>query len=351
VAALTAGALASAAPAAAHGAGHRHHHRTAFAEVDLVSNQPGRAALTDPDLVNAWGMSHGPNTPLWVSDNGADRATLYTTPAGGPPVAKVPLVVGIPGGAPTGQVFNDTSGFTVPGTGQPALFIFASENGALAAWNRSVNPPTAAVRVGRIANGVFKGITLVHSPAGPRLLVADFRHGRVLVYNSAFHRLRAHGVFRDRHLAAGFSPFNVAEIGSRVYVSYAVPDAARHDDVPGAGHGVVDVFTTSGRLIGRLHAHRALNSPWGMAVAPPSFRSLAGDLLVGNFGDGRIHAFDRHSGRLVATLRDRHGNPIVIDGLWGLVHGDPMAGGTNALWFSAGPDHEANGLLGQLRAA
>jgi uncharacterized protein (TIGR03118 family) len=348
-AAVAVAALATAPAAAADGHGSRG--ATRFQEVDLVSNQPGRAAITDPNLVNAWGMSHGPNTPLWVSDNGADVATLYTTPAAPPGIARVPLVVSTPGGAPTGQVFNDTAGFPVPGPNTPAFFIFAGENGDLSAWNRDVAPPTGAVSVGHVDNGVLKGLALVHSPFGPLLLAADFHNNQVVVFDSTFKQLAVDRLFRDRHLPHGYAPFDVAEIGDQVYVTYAKQDAARHDDVAGRGHGFVDVYTNYGVFVRRLHDHDVLNSPWGLAVAPPSFGSFAGDVLVGNFGDGRIHAFDPHNGRLVGALRDSHGHGIRIDGLWGLIQGDPTAGGSDSLWFSAGPDGEMNGLLGQLRAA
>jgi uncharacterized protein (TIGR03118 family) len=317
-----------------------------YQQTNLVSDQPGHAAITDPNLVNAWGMSHGPNTPLWVSDNGADVSTLYRTDMGAP-VTIVPLVVGIPGGAPTGQVFNDTTGFVVPGTGKPAAFIFAGENGDLSAWNGG----TEAVHVGGVAGGVFKGLALVHSPFGPFLLVANFHDNRIEIFDSKFRHIRLDFLFRDPFIPKGFAPFNVAEIGNRVFVSYAKQDADRHDDVAGPGNGFIDVFTNFGLLVKRFASRGVLNSPWGMTIAPANFGAFSNDLLVGNFGNGRIHAFDPRTGRLLGTLRDARGHVIVIDGLWGLIVGDPAAGGTDAVWFSAGPDEEAHGLLGTLRAS
>lgn len=341
---LAATALASAPPAVGSA------EDTTFAQVNLVADQPGQAALTDPNLVNAWGLSHGPNTPLWVSDNGADVTTLYTAGAGGAGIAHAGLpTVSIPGGAPTGQTFNDTSGFVVPGTGQPALFIFAGEHGDLSAWNRAASPITSAVAVGQVPGGVFKGMALVHSPFGPLLLVADFHNGRIDVFDSSFTQLPGDEVFRDPRLPSGFAPFNVAEVGNEVLVSYAKQDAAGEDDVAGAGNGFVDVYTDYGAFERRLSNHRVLNSPWGMVIAPASFGEFAGDLLVGNFGDGRIHAFDLRSGEFEGTLRGAQHRPITIDGLWGLIQGDPSAGGADALWFSAGPNDEANGLLGLLQ--
>lgn len=343
-AALAAGtlaaALASASPASGSGVA------TTFDQVNLVSDQDGVAALKDESLVNAWGMSHGPNTPLWVSDNGANVTTLYTAGAGGAGVAHVNQF-DVANGVPTGQVFNDTAGFTVPGTGLPALFIFAGEDGDISAWNRSAGPST--VNVAHVDGGVLKGLTLVHSPFGPLLLVADFHDNRIVVLDSTFHELPGGNVFTDPALPAGFAPFNVAEIGDRVIVTYAKQDAAGEDDVAGRGNGYVDVYTTFGALVRRLPEHEVLNSPWGLAVAPDTFGSFAGGLLVGNFGDGRIHAFDLRTGALLGALRGADHRPIAIDGLWGLIRGDGVAGGTDSLWFSAGPDDEAHGLLGLLQ--
>jgi uncharacterized protein (TIGR03118 family) len=318
---------------------------------DLVADQSGAAQLTDPDLVNAWGMSHPPGGPLWVSDNGTNVSTLYTGAVGGTPVQKQSLVVNVPGGAPTGQLYNPTSGFPVPGTGKPALFVFAGEDGDVSAWNTNTQPLTAAVQVAHEKNAVFKGIALVHTASGPRLLLANFHAGRVDVFNSAFHRVASAGKFRDPNLPSGYAPFNVAVFAHRVYVTYAKQDAAAHDDVPGAGHGFLDVYTPGGTLLRRLVSRGALNSPWGMVIAPKTFGSFAGKLLVGNFGDGYIHAYGPRTGHLLGTLKDSSGYPIWIDGLWGLLRGDSAAGGRNAIWFSAGPSGESHGLLGVLRAS
>jgi uncharacterized protein (TIGR03118 family) len=335
------------------GAGPHPSHRHAGPAIirrNLVSDQPGRARHRDPSLVNAWGLSHGPNTPLWVSDNGTDVSTLYAKSGASGKLMKVPLTVKIPRGAPTGQVFNTTKGFHVPGTGKPALFIFDSENGVLAAWNQSVSPLTSAVKVAQSRRAVYKGLALVHTRSGPRLLATDFHHGRIDVYNRNFHRLRTPKQFRDHSLPRGYAPFNVAALRGHVYVSYAKQDAARHDDVKGRGHGFVDVFTVGGKFVKRLISRGALNSPWGLTLAPRTFGPWAGKLLVGNFGNGRIHAYRPRTGAELGSLRNTHGRPIVIDGLWALLPGGPMAGGVNTLWFSAGPDGESHGLLGTLTA-
>ncbi|HEY9291800.1 MAG TPA: TIGR03118 family protein [Microlunatus sp.] len=327
-----------------------HHHGArfgSFREVKLVSDQPGVAALTDPDLVNPWGMSHGANTPVWVSDNGADVTTLYRTDTPGAAVTKVPLVVDLPGGAPTGQVANDTTEFTVPGTDQPARFIFIGEDGDLSAWNQAAG--TSAVLVGHTDGAVYKGLALVHSTTGPLLLAANFGANRIDVFDGQFNPVAAPGRFADRFLPSGYAPFNVAAVGGRVFVTYALRDAAHEDDVAGPGHGFVDVYANSGRFLYRFATRGVLNSPWGMTIAPPSFGRFAGELLIGNFGDGRIHAFDPRSGRVLGTLRSTSGRPLQIDGLWALLVGDDVAGGPDSVWFSAGPDDEQHGLLGLLQ--
>jgi uncharacterized protein (TIGR03118 family) len=324
---------------------------TAIRQVNLVSDQPGRAMITDPNLVNAWGMSHSPTSPLWVSDNGTNVSTLYSGAAGGAPVSIVPLVVRIPGGAPTGQVFNDTAGFVVPGTTSPAAFIFASEGGRLSAWNGAVSNINRAVGVARVPNAVYKGLALVHNPAAPMLLAANFHDNRIDVFNALLHRVNSGGIFEDANLPAGYAPFNIAEINNQIFVTYAKQDADREDDVAGHGNGYIDVYTQSGTFVQRFASRGVLNSPWGLAIAPDSFGTFAGDLLVGNFGNGRIHAFDPATGQLRGTLRDSNHHMIVIDGLWGLLAGTASTGGTDSVWFSAGPNGESHGLLGLLQAA
>jgi uncharacterized protein (TIGR03118 family) len=325
-----------------------HGRTTAFTRTDLVSDQPGRAPLTDAHLVNAWGMSRGPNTPIWVSNAGTGTSTLYNGAVGGAPVAATPLVVSIPGGPPTGQVFNDTTAFTVPGTATAARFMFAGVAGDISAWSAG----TTAVGAAHVDGASYTGLALAHSPFGPLLIAADFHDARLDVFNGQFTKLPVDQLFRDGKLPRGYAPFNVTEIGDQVFVTYAKQDAAKQFDVPGRGHGFVDVFTNYGAFVRRLYSGGVLNSPWGLTLAPASFGTFANDLLVGNFGDGLIHAFDPHSGRLVGTLSTAKGRPIVIDGLWGLLVGDAAAGGPDAVWFSAGPgaahDH---GLLGILTAA
>ena len=319
-----------------------------YVQTNLVSDQTGQALVTDPNLVNPWGLSNAPTSPLWVSDNGADVSTLYSAADGATP-AIVPLVVSIPGGAPTGQVFNSTAQFWLPG-GNPALFIFAGENGMISAWNKDQG--TAAVLVASTKNAVYKGLAIQPFPSFPRLLAANFNSGRIDVFGKAFHRVNlGPSAFWDPAMPKGYAPFNVAVVGSRVFVSYAKQDSMKHDDVAGAGHGFIDVYSADGMLLSRFAKRGVLNSPWGLTIAPAGFGAFAGDLLVGNFGDGRIHAYNPWSGHLDGTLRDSSGAPIWIEGLWALMPGNGTSAPADQVWFSAGPGGEAHGLLGLLRSA
>lgn len=336
-----------------------------FHQVNLVSNVPGAAALTDADLVNAWGLSASPGTdqapgsPLWVSDNAKDRTTLYAG-ASATSVSKVGLVVAITSGAPTGQVFNtDASGFVVhDGSGHSgrAVFLFDSENGGIDGWNPGVGvtgtPPSTVteVAVKNGANAVYKGLAIATASNGQTYLyAANFRSGRVEAYDATFTPVELPGgLFVDPRIPAGYAPFNVQELAGKLYVSYAMQDARLHDDVAGEGHGFVDVFTNDGAFVRRLVTRGALNSPWGLVLAPAGFGRFGGALLVGNFGDGHINAYNPNTGEHLGQLRRPNGQPIVIDGLWALRFGNGNAAKTGELLFSAGPDHESDGLLGKI---
>jgi uncharacterized protein (TIGR03118 family) len=327
-----------------------------YAVTSLVADTQGAAPFNDPSLVNGWGMSQGPTTPVWVSDNGTDVTTLYKT-GDSPP--KQNLTVTIPDGSPTGQVFNaDGGAFLIPGpTGmQAAIFLFASEAGSLSAWNgaqpKSTDPVTGAISstavtvVPQAADAVFKGLAIGSADGRPRLYATDFHNGRVDVFDGSFAPVVTSGAFVDPHLPGGYAPFGIQVIGGSVFVSYAVQDSAAHDDVAGQGHGIIDVFTADGSFMRRLAQHGQLDSPWGMVMAPADFGRFGGDLLVGNFGDGRIHAFAPRSGNFRGTLADASGGPVVIDGLWGLLFGNGTSAPTSTLMFSAGPQDESHGLFG-----
>jgi uncharacterized protein (TIGR03118 family) len=325
---------------------------TRFAEVDLVADQMGRAPLQDPLLVNPWGLALSPTSALWVANNGTDSSTLYSgsTPAA-PGVTKVPLDVAIPGGVPTGQAFNDTTEFVVtgPAGSGPAPFIFVSETGDLTAWSPRADRANA-ILAAHVDGAVYKGLALAHTPFGPLLLAADINHARIDVFNGTFQRLTLpDAFFHDPRLPSGYAPFNVVAVGDAVYVSYAKRSADGASDVDGRGFGFVDRYTDIGVTVRRIASRGTLNAPWGMAIAPASFGTLAGTLLVGNFGDGLIGAY--RGDRFAGLLRDSTGQPLTINGLWALIPGTATIGGTDSVVFSAGPNQEANGLIGKLVVA
>ena len=323
---------------------------------NLVSDIPGLAQVTDPNLVNAWGLAAGPATPIWVANNGSDNSTLYRGAVGGTPVSIVPLVVGVPGGAPTGVVFNGGGGFVVSSAtaSGSSLFIFASEAGDITGWNPAVPPPafsTQAQPAVHTAGAVYKGLALATTGKGARLYATTFHAGTVDVFDANFAPVATSGGFHDPKLPKGYAPFDVAVINSNIYVTYAKQNAAAHDDVKGRGHGFIDVYDTDGHLLHRLVSRGRLNSPWGLAVAPKGFGRFSGDLLVGNFGDGRINAYDATTGHFRGTLGNGDEHPINIDGLWGLKFGNATIGGPTTLLFSAGPNGETHGLFGAINDA
>jgi len=309
---------------------------TKFNVVPLVSDQPGVAANTDPDLVNAWGISHAPGGPNWVSDNGTDKATIYDRNTG----AKQPPVVRIPHGAPTGNVFvPPRTGFNITANGKsgPAIFLFDTESGAIEGWNFDVDLHKAIIAVDSSSRGsVYKGLAL--DPTDKLLFAADFVNNQVQVFNNAFGLVR---VFTDSGLPARFAPFNVAWIRNLVYVAFAKREKTGFDELHGIGLGYVDVFDINGNLLQRLIQQGKLNAPWGMAIAPTGFGPFAGNLLVGNFGDGRIHAYDAATGAFKGTLRGNDGTALTIDGLWAL-----EAGPNSNVTFTSGPYDESRGLIG-----
>ncbi|MGH3419728.1 MAG: TIGR03118 family protein [Streptosporangiaceae bacterium] len=353
-AALAVAVAAPAASARTHGPDNK------FSQTNLVSDLTTVGAqIVDPNLKNPWGLAFGPTTPLWVADNGTSVATLYGVSPGGATATQVPLVVTLPpmDSSPTGQVFNPTSGFMIKSKAgkAPALFIFSSEGGQIIAWSPVADPPVNGKSTAQVKfssrSAVFKGLTIASTRFGTFLYATDFHNGRVDVFNSRFHLVHTPGAFRDRHLPRGYAPFGIRAINGLIYVTYAKQDADRHDDVAGRGHGFIDVFTPSGFMLERLVSRGALNSPWGLEVAPRGFGPFGGKLLVGNFGNGRIHAYSLFSGRFDDTLRTEHHKPITIDGLWALQVGTATTGGTGTLLFSAGLNGEADGLVGAINPA
>lgn len=346
----------AAAPSAAAPHRHKHHgHELRVAQRNLVADRPGHAELTDPNLVNAWGLAFGPSTPAWVADNGTDVATLYRgATAMTPQPSRVPLVVSIPQGAPTGVVWNGGAGFTVHSgmASGPALFLFSSEAGVISGWSPDVPAPgSTAAQVGATVPGaIFKGLALADTKDGPRLYATDFHNGQVDVWDDTFAPAGKPGGFTDPHLPKGYAPFGIQTVGHRLVVTYAKQDAEAMDDVHGPGLGFVDVYSTSGKLLRRLVSRGPLNAPWGIALAPKHFGRASGDLLIGNFGNGRINAFNPKNGHFLGALRTKHRRTLKIDGLWALQFGNGVIGNRNTLLFTAGPEDESHGLFGTLTA-
>jgi uncharacterized protein (TIGR03118 family) len=346
---LALAAVIATAAAGGSAAGAVAHH--GFRQVNLVSDIPGKAQLTDSNLVNPWGLAAGPTTPLWAADNGTGVATIYAGAVHGSPVVKVPLTVTVPGGAPTGQVFNPTNGFKlkVGDMRLPARFIFDSEAGTITAWTLTDPVQTSARTKLTVPGAVFKGLALSFFDHHPALYAADFTHNRVVVVDSHFHRIATPGRFRDGMLPPRFAPFGIQAIGRRIVVTYAKREVGGTDEEHGSGLGFVDVYTRNGRLVSRLVRRGNLNAPWGLVRAPSGFGRFGGALLVGNFGDGRINAYDFRSGTWLGMLHRPSGRPLAIDGLWGLRFGNGITAGPKELLFSAGIDDEAHGLLGKIR--
>jgi uncharacterized protein (TIGR03118 family) len=371
-----------------------------FAQHNLVSDDTTvvPADLPDANLVNAWGLTAGPQTPWWVANNGTGTSTLYDGNTG----AKVPLTVMVPGN-PTGAVFHAGADFVVSdgaGDSGPSLFMFASEDGTISGWNPAVPPPPFSTQafhvVDNSASGaVYKGLAVADTMAGDFLYATNFNAGTVDVFDGSFTPVHMPGAFTDALLPSGYAPFGIANLHGTIYVTYALQDEHQHDDVAGPGHGFIDAFDTSGQLLHRIASRGALNSPWGLVIAADSFGRFAGDLLVGNFGDGHINAFqtrplepgehghgppkpedhgpgksddhgpgkpdDHGPGKSHdhgpgvfhphGALHGTDGKPITIDGLWSLAFGnDDQAGPSSTLFFTAGPFMESHGLFGTLTA-
>ena len=356
----TAAALAATAPGAsalASGGGNEFH------QTNLISNRNDQGAqVVDPNSLNPWGLALSPTSPLWVANNNSGTATVYRINVGGTTVQKVNLTVALPGGrastgdgaSPTGQVFNPTSGFVVTssaGSG-PGLFIFSSESGQITAWNPVADPVVNGMSTATVEfsspTAVYKGLAIGNVGGSTFLYASNFHDGRVDVFNTHFKKVRMFGAFRDGSLPAGYAPFGIQEIHGFLYVTYALQNAAKHDDVKGPHHGFIDIFTNEGILVKRLVSRGDLNSPWGLTVAPEGFGPLGGKLIVGNFGDGLIHAYGLFSGRPRGALLNEQHQPIQIDDLWGLTFGTASTGGTGTLLFSAGINDEKDGLVGSV---
>jgi len=329
------------------------------------------ADFIDARLVNAWGLVASATSPFWVCDGGTGLSTIYTvnatnTTALGTPNAttqpSVPGAGGTPKGVCTGIVANiapattpPTFPVTAPGKAAVAAsFIFVSEDGVLSAWANGADATQALVIADNSNNAAYKGLAIVITPA-VQLFAANFKAGTIDVFDAQFKAVTlASGSFTDPKIPAGFAPFNIWNLGGKLYVAYAKQDANKKFDVQGVGNGYVDVFDTAGKLLQSLvvgGTGSLLNSPWGLAIAPATFGKFANDLLVGNFGDGLINAYDPATGAFVGTLQDASGKNIVIQGLWALLFGNGSSGGDkDTLYFTAGPGSQRHGLIGSITA-
>lgn len=324
--------------------------RADIIQTNLVTDDQSvnQAKITDPNLVNPWGISSspanpsGPMGPFWVSDNGTGVSTLYSVDPTTNATAAVPLVVTIPGdGSVTGQAFNTTSAFNGD------RFLFVNEDGTISGWRGALGTNAEVLQTAD-PNNIYKGAALDVVNSNAYLLSANFGTGNIDVLKNDSSVPDLTGKFLDPNLPAGYAPFNIANLGGVLYVSYAVKNGK--DDQPGPGNGIVSAFDANGIFLGRIGTGGSLNSPWGMAIAPGGF-PFAGALLVGNFGDGRINAFsaDALNPGFLGQLEYKPSNPVEIDGLWGLIVGNNgSAGSSSKLYFSAGPDDETHGLFGVL---
>ena len=369
-------------------------HAAGYAETALVSNGAVPAAHTDPNLVNPWGISFFPGaSPFWVSDNNAGVTTLYDGTGSPFPSPASPLIVDIPlptdpthggsTGAPTGQVANltpsSTPAFLIPNTQSaappnfgPALFIFATEDGTIEAWNLTIPDPDGPSPLGipddalivadnSGASAVYKGLALATRRIGgtsgvPFLYATNFRTGNIDVFDGNFTRVTPPGTFNDPNVQDGYAPFGIQAINNQLWVTYAEQDAARHDPVNKPAHGFVSVFDTDGNLRSHFAQHGHLSSPWGVALAPASFGQFAKDILVGNFGDGQINAYHPQTGHWLGMLLDADRKPIINPGLWSLTFsgaaGETALGADpDTLYITAGllgPTHENAGLFAKI---
>ena len=350
-----------------------------YKQTNLVSNIVGMAPTIDPNLKNPWGITRSSGSPWWISNNNSGTSTLFS--GAGAPINIFPdpggtgnfVIVPPPGfapgtqSAPTGIVFNGspTDFLLNKGTpaGKPAIFIFATEDGTISGWNPGVNIPAgshapsidAVLEVDNSDHGgadsaVYKGMTSAEVGGKKFLYVTNFRSAEVEVYDTNFKRAHlGEEAFEDEGLPRGFAPFNIQNIGGSLFVTYAKQNAARHDDVAGDGNGFVRIFTPSGKRIGHLEHGDWLNSPWGVVWTTRDFGEFSNTILVGNFGSGRIAAFNGFTYKFIGFVKNPDDSILTIDGLWSLTFGnDANAGPANTLFFSAGINGEQDGLFGTI---
>jgi uncharacterized protein (TIGR03118 family) len=317
------------------------------------------AKFTDPQLLNPWGIAFLPGSPFWVADNDSNLSTLYD---GEGHLLTPPNTGGfkIPGGAPTGIVANAANNpqfgtFKVPNAKgasgkSPAFFIFAGEGGIISAWQPGDNKQAVKVVDNTKKKNVYKGLAMASNAKGLSLYITDFFHGKIEIYDDTFTLVKT---FTDPNLPAGYAPYGIANIDGLLFVSLAKQDAQKHDQVSGAGNGYVDIFDSDGNFVRRFASKGHLNAPWGIVRAPANFGAVGSDILIGNFGDGTINAFDK-DGKFVSSLKLASGKPVKISGLWSLTFPTSVWGGVvpgadpTTLYFTGGTDNERGGLFGTI---
>lgn len=340
-----------------------------YKQKNVISDLAGMAPLQDTHLVNPWGLTRSPGSPWWVANNNSGTSTLYGIDTNGnafkaPPPPDGPLVVTVPPpedaapktqSTPTGIVFNGSPTDFLLSPGNPAFFIFATEDGTISGWNPAIDPFHAILKVdnsdgGSAVGAVYKGATTADINGHRFLYVTNFRSARVEVYDTHFNSVSfGFDAFDDATIPAGFAPFNVQNIGGSLFVTYAKQDAALHDPVSGDGFGFVDIYTPSGKLISRLEHGDWFNAPWGVVWTPRDFGEFSNTLLVGNFRSGWIAAFNGFTHKFLDFVKNPDGSLVTIDGVWSLTFGNNGAAGpSTTLFFTAGIQNETHGLFGTL---
>jgi uncharacterized protein (TIGR03118 family) len=335
-----------------------------YYEIPLVSDVPGLAAVTDPNMKNTWGMSFSATSPFWLSNQASIPGTAVLhdgTGIGTPLIVTIPSLAGtisgppssacggagLPScGGPTGQVFANIAGNFVLSNGSAATFVFDTLDGQIVGWNGAAG--TTALNAATTAGAAYSGLALANVGSANYLYATD-EHGRISVFDSNFHDVTATtfaGKFVDPSPVSGFNPFNIQNIGGNLYVTYAALSASGFG-LPG---GYVDEFDSNGNFIKRVATNGALDAPWGITLASAGFGMFAGDLLIGNFGNGQINAYDPTTNAFLGPLDGPNGTPLMINNLWAL---DFRTGGTgvnpNALYFSAGINGQRDGLFGSIQ--
>ena len=342
-----------------------------FADTALVSDKVGVVATTttiDANLSNPWGLAIAPGLPFWIADNNSNLSTLYSgmgtnetgaiTGANEVGIAIPASAAGVPAN-PTGQVYNGAGGFLISTSAgmEPALFMFDGEGGTIAAWAKDSGATAVTAYDDGVANGanhaVYKGLALGTVNGSSFLYATDLHNNKVDVFDTNFAEpANMQGKFIDPAIPAGFVPFGIVTLNGQLYVSYTMQDAAKHDEATGAGLGYVDIFDFSGNFVSRFASAGVLNAPWGMAIAPAGFGSLAGDLLIGNFGDGTINVFAPNGTALATSmgpLTVTNGGTLAVPGLWALVFGNGDADKpATTLFYTAGFSDQTDGVFGSI---